>query len=96
MLATKPARWWQLQFGKAGVPSARIMRFEELINHPQVTANRYIEPVETETYGTVHATGVPWAFSRTPASILPTAPAGKHTIEILDELAAAHSGSGVA
>ena len=96
VLATKPARWWQLQFGKAGVPSARIMRFEELINHPQVTANRYIEPVETETYGTVHATGVPWAFSRTPASILPTAPAGKHTIEILDELAAAHSGSGVA
>ena len=62
------------------------MRFEELIHHPQVVANRYIEPVETETYGTVYATGLPWAFSRTPASILPTAPAGKHTIEILDEL----------
>jgi crotonobetainyl-CoA:carnitine CoA-transferase CaiB-like acyl-CoA transferase len=86
VFGTKPARWWQLQLGKAGVPCARIMRFEELINHPQVTANRYIEPVETETYGTVYATGLPWAFSRTPASILPTASAGKHTVEILDEL----------
>ena len=89
---TKPARWWQLQLAQAGVPCARIMRFEELIHHPQVTANRYIEPVETEAYGTVHATGLPWAFSRTPASILPTAPAGKHTTEILDELAPAESG----
>ncbi len=86
VIATKPARWWQLQLAKAGVPCARIMRFEELIHHPQVAANSYIEPVETETYGTVYATGLPWAFSRTPASILPTAPAGKHTIEILDEL----------
>jgi crotonobetainyl-CoA:carnitine CoA-transferase CaiB-like acyl-CoA transferase len=85
-LSTKPARWWQLKLGAAGVPCARIMRFEELIHHPQVSANRYMEPVETEAYGRVYATGLPWAFSRTPASILPTAPAGKHTIEILDEL----------
>ena len=82
----KPARWWQLQLGRASVPCARIMRFEELIHHPQVVENRYIEPVETETYGTVYATGLPWAFSRTPASILPTAAAGRHTIDILDEL----------
>lgn len=88
VLETKPARWWQLQLGKAGVPCARIMRFEELIHHPQVTANRYVEAVETENYGTVYATGLPWAFSRTPASILPAAPAGQHTTEILDELEA--------
>ena len=92
VFATKPARWWQLQLAKAGVPCARVMRFEELIHHPQVTANRYIEPIDTESYGTVYATGLPWAFSRTPASILPTAPAGKHTIEILDELALVEPG----
>lgn len=92
VFSTKPARWWRLQLAKAGVPCARVMRFEELIHHPQVTANRYIEPIDTESYGRVYATGLPWAFSRTPASILPTAPAGKHTIEILDELALVEPG----
>ncbi len=92
VFATKPARWWRLQLAKAGVPCARVMRFEELIHHPQVTVNRYIEPIDTESYGRVYATGLPWAFSRTPASILPTAPAGKHTIEILDELALVEPG----
>jgi crotonobetainyl-CoA:carnitine CoA-transferase CaiB-like acyl-CoA transferase len=87
VFSTKPARWWQLRLARAGVPCARIMRFEELAHHPQVTANRYMEPVDSECYGRVYATGLPWAFSRTPASILATAPAGKHTIEILDELA---------
>jgi crotonobetainyl-CoA:carnitine CoA-transferase CaiB-like acyl-CoA transferase len=86
VFATKPARWWQLRLGRAGVPCARVMRFDELVHHPQVTENHYIEPVETEAYGTVYATGLPWAFSRTPASILPTARAGQHTGEILDEL----------
>ena len=89
VLGTKPARWWQLRLGRTAVPCARIMRFEELIHHPQVTANHYIEPVETEAYGRVYATGLPWGFSRTPASILPPARAGQHTAEILNELEAA-------
>jgi crotonobetainyl-CoA:carnitine CoA-transferase CaiB-like acyl-CoA transferase len=87
VLATKPARWWQMKLGQAGVPCSRIMRFEELINHPQVTLNHYIEGVETEHWGKVYAAGLPWTFSRTPASILPTADAGEHTGEILDEIA---------
>jgi crotonobetainyl-CoA:carnitine CoA-transferase CaiB-like acyl-CoA transferase len=84
---TKPARWWQLQLGRAGVPCARIMSFEELIHHPQVTENHYIEPARTQAYGDVYAAGLPWSFQRTPASILPTSEAGEHTGEILDELA---------
>lgn len=89
VFATKPARWWLLRLAPVRVPCARIMRFEELVHHPQVTQNHYIEPVATEAYGTVHATGLPWAFSRTPARILPTAPAGWHTADILDQLEAA-------
>jgi crotonobetainyl-CoA:carnitine CoA-transferase CaiB-like acyl-CoA transferase len=84
---TKPSRWWQLKLGRAGVPCARIMRFEELIYHPQVVENHYIEPVQTEAFGEVYATGLPWTFSRTPATVLPTSMAGEHTGEILDELA---------
>jgi crotonobetainyl-CoA:carnitine CoA-transferase CaiB-like acyl-CoA transferase len=84
---TKPARWWQLKLGKAQVPCARIMTFEELIQHPQVTQNHYIEKVTTRPYGDVYAAGLPWTFDRTPASILPTEAAGAHTGEILDELA---------
>jgi crotonobetainyl-CoA:carnitine CoA-transferase CaiB-like acyl-CoA transferase len=76
-----------MQLSRASVPCARIMRFEELINHPQVTQNHYIEPAETQHWGKVYAAGLPWTFSRTPASILPTADAGEHTGEILDELA---------
>jgi len=86
-LKKKPARWWQLSFGKASVPCARIMRFEELMNHPQVTQNHYIEPAETEHFGKVWATGLPWTFSRTPATVLPTRMAGEDTGDILDELA---------
>jgi crotonobetainyl-CoA:carnitine CoA-transferase CaiB-like acyl-CoA transferase len=85
---TKPARWWQLKLGRASVACARIMTFEELIHHPQVTENHYIELAKTEAYGDVYAAGLPWTFERTPASILPTAEAGAHTGEILDELAA--------
>jgi crotonobetainyl-CoA:carnitine CoA-transferase CaiB-like acyl-CoA transferase len=85
---TKPARWWQLKLGGAQVPCARIMTFEELINHPQVTRNRYIEKVSTRPYGDVYAAGLPWTFDRTPASILPTEAAGAHTGEILDEILA--------
>ena len=88
VFATKPARWWQLKLGKAGVPNARIMSFEELIHHPQVTENHYIENVHTEAWGDVYATGLPWTFSRTPATVLPTAEPGKHTSEILDEIMA--------
>jgi crotonobetainyl-CoA:carnitine CoA-transferase CaiB-like acyl-CoA transferase len=85
---TKPARWWQLRLGRAGVPCARIMRFEELIHHPQVTENHYIELARTQGYGDVYAAGLPWTLDRTPASILPTSEPGEHTAEILDELAA--------
>ncbi len=86
-LKRKPARWWQLKLGKAAVPCARIMRFEELMYHPQITENHYIEPVETEHWGKVWATGLPWTFSRTPATVLPTSMAGEHTGDILDEIA---------
>lgn len=96
VIATRPARWWQLKLGEGQVPCARIMRFEELAHHPQVTANRYIEAVDTDAYGTVYATGLPWSFSRTPATIRPTAEAGKHTAEILDELDAAEQEGGQA
>ena len=83
---TKPARWWQLQLGRASVPCARIMTFEELIHHPQVAENHYIELAHTKGYGDVYAAGLPWTFDRTPGSILPTAEPGEHTGEILDEL----------
>lgn len=88
VFATKPSRWWQLKLGKAGVPCARVMNFEELIYHPQVKENHYIEQAHTEPYGDVWATGLPWTFSRTPATVLPTSAAGAHTGEILDEIAA--------
>jgi crotonobetainyl-CoA:carnitine CoA-transferase CaiB-like acyl-CoA transferase len=76
-----------LKLGQASVPCARIMRFEELMHHPQVTQNHYIQPAETKHWGTVYATGLPWTFSRTPASVLPTSDGGEQTGEILDELA---------
>jgi hypothetical protein len=52
-----------------------------------VTLNHYIEPVTTEHWGEVRATGLPWTFSRTPASVLPTRMAGEDTGDILDEIA---------
>jgi crotonobetainyl-CoA:carnitine CoA-transferase CaiB-like acyl-CoA transferase len=75
-----------MKLGQASVPCARIMRFEELMHHPQVTQNHYIEPAETKHWGKVYATGLPWTFSRTPATVLPTSDGGEQTGEILDEL----------
>jgi crotonobetainyl-CoA:carnitine CoA-transferase CaiB-like acyl-CoA transferase len=85
---SKAARWWQIRCRNAQVPCSRLMRFEELMHHPQVVENDYMVEVDTgDAYGKVWSGALPWTFSRTPATLIPTSPAGAHTGEILDELA---------
>ena len=67
MLKTRQARWWQLKLNKAGVPNGKLMRFPELMYHPQTRDNGYMVEQDTAHWGRFFSGGLPWQFSRTPA-----------------------------
>lgn len=88
VMATRPAAWWAICCNRQDVPHGRVLDFDELRHHPQVTANQHLVEVNTERYGTLVLDGVPWKFGATPARTpVPGGVAGAHTEAVLDELA---------
>jgi CoA:oxalate CoA-transferase len=84
---TKPAAWWAIRLTKEQVPNSRIMDFEALRHHPQVTQNQHIVELDTPHWGTLSVDGLPWQFSKAPAGpIRPGGLKGEHTEEVLREL----------
>jgi len=79
----KPSRWWAIQLDKNGVPYGYLYDFETLRNHAQVLENRFIELVDIPHQGKVYMGGIPWRFSKTPASMYAAPRPGQHTEEIL-------------
>jgi CoA:oxalate CoA-transferase len=65
--ATRPAAWWAQCLSRAGVANSRIQEFEVLKHHPQVTANRHLEHLDTPHFGSLVVDSVPWDFGATPA-----------------------------
>jgi crotonobetainyl-CoA:carnitine CoA-transferase CaiB-like acyl-CoA transferase len=85
LLATKPARWWQLKLNKAGVPNGMLTRFPELMYHPQTRDNGYMYEIDTPHWGRLFTGGLPWTFSRTPAVLEPARMLGEDTSDVFDE-----------
>jgi crotonobetainyl-CoA:carnitine CoA-transferase CaiB-like acyl-CoA transferase len=84
---TKPAAWWVIRLTKEQVPHSRILDFEALRHHPQVTQNHHLVDLDTPHWGTLSVDGVPWRFSATPAGpIRAGGLKGEHTEEVLREL----------
>ena len=84
---SKPAAWWTIRLSKEDVPNGPVLRFDELRDHPQVTANAHIVEIDTPHWGRMHVDGLPWQFDATPAGpIRAGGKPGEHTTEVLHEL----------
>ena len=87
IVASRPARELEADLVAVGVPSAAVRSAEEFFDDPQVEAMAMSQVVRHPQLGALRMAGVPWRFSRSPASIRRPAPAlGEHTDEVLAEL----------
>ena len=87
IVARRPARELEAELVAVGVPCAAVRSADEFFDDPQVEAMAMSQVVQHSRIGGLRMAGVPWRFSRSPASIRRPAPAlGEHTDEILAEL----------
>ena len=78
--------WWQL-FKAVPIPSAPVNDSADLVNDPQVIANKWIAEVDDPTLGKVRVPGIPVTLSKTPGKVRALAPElGQHTEEVLIEI----------
>lgn len=88
VFATKTCREWMEILGQyPDFIFEPVNTYADLLEDPQVKANKYIVDVEHPSLGMVKMVGVPVQFSRTPARIRSPAPEfGQHTEEVLLEV----------
>ena len=87
IVASRPARELEADLVAVGVPCAAVRSATEFFDDPQVEAMAMSQVVQHSRIGGLRMAGVPWRFSRSPASIRRPAPVlGEHTDEVLAEL----------
>ncbi len=87
IVASRPAHELEADLVAVGVPCAAVRSADEFFDDPQVEAMAMSQVVRHPQLGNLRMAGVPWRFSRSPASIRRPAPAlGQHTDEVLAEL----------
>jgi len=92
VLLTRPAAQWLQRLEQAGVPCAPVLTRNQMIEHPQVTANEIVVENDHEDAGRLRQARNAAKFSRTPSEIRRGAPRlGDHTVEILGELGLSES-----
>lgn len=86
VFATKTRDEWIKHFEETEVDLvyAPVQSIHEVITDPQVLANEYIVEFDHPSFGRIKVVGLPYKFSKTPASISRAAPEfGQHTEEVL-------------
>ena len=87
VLLTQSASYWLERLEKAGVPCAPVLTRNEMIEHPQVAANRVIIENQHPDVGPLRQARSAAEFSRTPSEMRLGAPRlGGSTIELLREV----------
>ena len=87
VLLTQSASYWLERLEKAGVPCAPVLTRNEMIEHPQVAANRVIIENQHPHVGPLRQARSAAEFSRTPSEMRLGAPRlGGSTIELLREV----------
>lgn len=82
----KDREYWLHSFASAGIVAAPILDCEEVSQHPQVLANKYVTDLFHPREGMMKVLGFPVHFSKTP-NLLGGAPElGEHTDSVLAEL----------
>lgn len=92
VLESRPTEEWLKLLAAHDVPSAPVLRREQVLNDPQVVHNRLIETIDQPGLGTIRQSRPAARFERTPAGIKGPAPRlGEHTEQILEEIGLARS-----
>lgn len=81
-VAARPAEEWLSRLERAQVPCGRPLIYNQIRIDPQVKAFGMLEEIETH-WGTLRFAGVPWHFSRTPASVTAARRPGEDTEKVL-------------
>lgn len=68
-IKTAPLRWWSVRLEKANVPASALFDAETLLNHSHIRENGFLVEVAPAHTGPMTSGGLPWTFSRTPASM---------------------------
>ncbi|MDE0801328.1 MAG: CoA transferase [Rhodospirillaceae bacterium] len=74
-ISTKPSRWWIIRFAQAGVPASPLFDANTLVNNAHIRDNNYLVDVAPDHTGPMMCGGLPWRFSKTPASMAQPTPA---------------------
>jgi crotonobetainyl-CoA:carnitine CoA-transferase CaiB-like acyl-CoA transferase len=87
VFAAKTREEWMKILGEHGCIFTPIQGIKEVVEDPQVMANRYMIEVQHPVHGPTKMMGFPWDLNETPASWRRNAPAlGEHTEEVLLEV----------
>jgi CoA:oxalate CoA-transferase len=87
VFAAKTRDEWMKILGENGCIFTPIQNIKEVVEDPQIMANRYMVEIEHPVHGLTKTMGFPWDLSETPASWKRKAPAlGEHTDEVLLEI----------
>jgi crotonobetainyl-CoA:carnitine CoA-transferase CaiB-like acyl-CoA transferase len=87
VLQSRRTEEWLKLLAANDVPSAPVLRREQMLNDPQVVHNRLIETIDQPGLGTIRQARPAARFERTPAGIQGPAPRpGEHTEQILAEI----------
>ena len=86
VIRTKPKRWWVVQFERNAVPHGFSLDFEQIRHHQQIVENEFLTTIHAPHMGPIFVAGVPWQFSKTPATInAQVAVPGEHTQRVLEQ-----------
>ena len=84
VFAGKTRDEWMQILGEHGCIFTPVQDIKDVVEDPQVMANRYMIEIEHPVYGPTKTMGFPWDLSGTPASWRRGAPKlGEHTEEVL-------------
>jgi CoA:oxalate CoA-transferase len=77
---------WMKVLDDYDIPHAPVQTHDEVVRHPQVIENNYIEDFNHPELGPMKVIGMPFTLSETPGKVRRPAPRlGQHTDEILEE-----------
>lgn len=69
-----PSRWWLVKLRQAKVPVSLVLRSGDVFEHAHMLNNQFLIQVEPTHTGAMTVGGLPWMFSKTPASLKKTTP----------------------